>query len=216
MGYRAAEFPKDNEAIGRLLKQIEAILEEQDGRRIDRPELISRSYNTKFQDKEAERLRNQFVRLNQFQESWTPAIKAGSGGFRKIELYDLSEDPTQQADVAQQFPEVTARLKKQLHAINRSVLADAPGWGSHEKTADAPPAGGRREFFARIDANPLPHGYAGKTHQQFVDRRLEAFTPAQRARLGRLWKEKQRLDPDMPNRGASFVRILEFVGAAVE
>jgi hypothetical protein len=33
----------------------------------------------------------------------------------------------------------------------------------------------------------------------------------QRERLGKLWAEKQRVDPDMPNRGKSFVRILDYL-----
>ena len=33
----------------------------------------------------------------------------------------------------------------------------------------------------------------------------------QRAKLGQLWQEKQRIDPGMPNRGASFVKIMEYV-----
>lgn len=39
------------------------------------------------------------------------------------------------------------------------------------------------------------------------------LTEAQRGRLGFLWKEKQRLDSEMENRGRSFIRILEFVAA---
>jgi len=40
---------------------------------------------------------------------------------------------------------------------------------------------------------------------------MEKMTNEQRARVGKLWKEKRRLDPDMPNRGQSFVKIMEFV-----
>jgi hypothetical protein len=40
------------------------------------------------------------VRLYQFKESWTPGIKAASGGFRKFELYDFSIDPNQQTNIA--------------------------------------------------------------------------------------------------------------------
>ena len=45
---------------------------------------------------------------------------------------------------------------------------------------------------------------------KFFDKRIKGMTEKQRARLGLLWKEKQRLDPNMPNRGRSFIRILEF------
>ena len=40
---------------------------------------------------------------------------------------------------------------------------------------------------------------------------MATLKPGQRVRVGQLWKEKRRLDPDMPNRGASFVRILTYV-----
>ena len=71
------------------------------------------------------------------------------------------------------------------------------------------------KLLARIDLTELPRGYApGKQHQVYVDRRLAGLSPRQRARIGKLWAEKQRVDPDMPNRGASFVRILEYVAGA--
>ena len=44
-----------------------------------------------------------------------------------------------------------------------------------------------------------------------MDRKIKELGPDRRGRLGRLWKEKQAADPDMPNRGASFVRILDYL-----
>ncbi len=67
------------------------------------------------------------------------------------------------------------------------------------------------KLFARIDASDLPKGYEFATHQEYVDRRIAGLTEEQRSRIGRLWKEKQKLHPDMPNRGASFVKIMEYV-----
>ena len=76
------------------------------------------------------------------------------------------------------------------------------------KTLNSPDA----ELLAQIDAMDLPEGYRpGKEHQKYVDRRLAELSPLQRARIGQLWQEKRRLDPDMPNRGHSFVKIMEFV-----
>ena len=66
-------------------------------------------------------------------------------------------------------------------------------------------------MLARIDRNDLPEGYVPAKHQEYVDRRMTGLSQAQRARIGRLWKEKQRIDPGMPNRGKSFVRIMEYV-----
>ncbi|MEM7143559.1 MAG: PQQ-binding-like beta-propeller repeat protein [Verrucomicrobiota bacterium] len=67
------------------------------------------------------------------------------------------------------------------------------------------------ELLARIDNQPLPKGYTGVNHQPYVDKSMAILSPAQRARVGQLWKEKQRLSPDMPNRGQSFVKILAHV-----
>ena len=67
------------------------------------------------------------------------------------------------------------------------------------------------ELLSRIEANDLPKGYAPGSHQEYVDRRVAGLSEAQRARLGQLWQQKQRIDPNMPNRGASFVKILEYV-----
>jgi hypothetical protein len=74
---------------------------------------------------------------------------------------------------------------------------------------DSPNAG----LLSKIDRNDLPQGYAPAKHQEYVDRCMAGLSAAQRAQVGQLWKEKQQLQPDMPNRGASFVKILEYVAA---
>ena len=79
-----------------------------------------------FLDKEAERLRGQYIRLNMFQESWIPLIKSGNYG--RFELFDLAKDPGQQKDLSAQLPDVLSRLKKKLLEINASVMADAHDW----------------------------------------------------------------------------------------
>ncbi|MHC4745287.1 MAG: hypothetical protein ACYS8Z_25510, partial [Planctomycetota bacterium] len=63
---------------------------------------------------------------------------------------------------------------------------------------------------------PLPEGYILARHQEYVDRRMADLSGTQRARIGQLWKEKQRLDPNMANRGMSFVKILEYVAVGEE
>jgi hypothetical protein len=45
---------------------------------------------------------------------------------------------------------------------------------------------------------------------------MAGLKPEQLARVGKLWKEKRRLNPDMPNPGASFVRILTHVAAGAK
>ncbi|MCH1506707.1 MAG: hypothetical protein L7V86_24230 [Verrucomicrobiales bacterium] len=188
--------------LGQLWKEKQRL----DPEMPNRKEFFCLLYNSGFKNPEAEKLRREFVSLNQFQESWSTAIKAGNGGFQKFELYDLSNDPNQRTDIAAQHPELVARLKKQLQDIYASVLADAPTWGSGAST----PPNGLEKLLAEIDTYKLPQAYNPSNHQPYVDKRMEGMTTKQRARLGHLWKEKQRLDPKMPNRGRSFIRILEF------
>ena len=116
-------------------------------------------------------------------------------------------------------------MKEQAEAIYASVMADAPEWLTPEELAAAkkPPRNATErpdsgtsgsktaDLLARIDKNPLPKGYHGSRHQAYVDRVMDALKPEQRARVGQLWKEKRRLDPNMPNRGASFIKILTHV-----
>lgn len=79
--------------------------------------------------------------------------------------------------------------------------------GQTSRPMDSPNA----ELLARIDASDLPGGYEPTEHQQYVDQRMEALSDQQRGRISQLWKEKQRIDPEMPNRGYSFVKILAYV-----
>jgi hypothetical protein len=72
--------------------------------------------------------------LNTFQEAWIPLIKAGSGGITRFRLYDLSTDPGQQKDIAKRLPEVANRLKKEVMAINASVLKEAPDWKPYKRS----------------------------------------------------------------------------------
>jgi hypothetical protein len=79
-----------------------------------------------FGDREADKIRGQYIRLNQFQEDWIPTIKSMTYG--RFELFDLSRDPGQEQDLSKQHPEVLARLVKRLLEINASVMAEAPDW----------------------------------------------------------------------------------------
>jgi hypothetical protein len=91
--------------------------------------------------------------------------------------------------------------------------------GSHRRQTvqrDRTPRSGERshELLARIDAGDLPEGYEPAKHQEYVDRRWPELSPVQVARALQLWKVKQEIDPDMPNRGFSFVKILAYVAEA--
>ena len=105
----------------------------------------------------------------------------------------------------------------------RNIFIKEIGPGSPEGKALAQPAKGGEakppktkleELLIRIDKNDLPKAYDVRRHQAYVDRRLAGLSNQERARIGQLWKAKRRLHPDMPNRGKSFVRIMEYVAGS--
>ncbi len=79
--------------------------------------------------------------------------------------------------------------------------------GTVNKSLNSPLAA----LLSRIDKNDLPKGYDPVKHQDYVDRRMAKLSEVQRGRIGQLWQEKERIDPDMPNRGSSFVKIMQYV-----
>ena len=126
MGYRGYDLPEDHATQYKLLRQIARLA----GIDEDAESLRSRIANTTFTSPEFRRLRGEYVKLTTFQESWIPIIK--SGGFSHFALYDLQSDPKQTNDVSRQHPDVTARLKKKLLTLYKSVMADAPDWSSQQ------------------------------------------------------------------------------------
>jgi len=127
VGYRDYKLPKDREKMAALMKQIEETLRKNGAleQELSGSTLQAQMFEG-FKDKEAEKLRGQYIRLNMFQESWIPSIKAGA--YTRFQLFDMAKDPGQQTDVSAEFPKVLARLKKILHNINMSIMADAPEW----------------------------------------------------------------------------------------
>jgi len=124
---RTYQFSKDTKRMADLMKQIEAILRKKGTFEAEtRGSTFQKQMFEGFKDKEADKLRGQYVKMNMFDESWIPAIKAGSYG--RFQLYNLAMDPSQKKNIARQNPPVFNRLKKQLLEINASVMADAPDW----------------------------------------------------------------------------------------
>ena len=133
------QFPRDEEAIERVIRQIKEVLERAkspelarwDSRMDASGNLLKREriavLGNAFENQEAEQLRMQgFWRRCMFQESWIPVLK--SADYKRSELYDLSTDPGQQKDLSAQLPDVAARLKKELLDITASIMADGPDW----------------------------------------------------------------------------------------
>ncbi|MDP7274445.1 MAG: sulfatase-like hydrolase/transferase, partial [Planctomycetaceae bacterium] len=222
VGYRNMEYPRDQDTIRAVMDEMRVILEKKLDRKLTRSELWHKAYNSEIKTPEWNRLRGKFVTLNTFQEAWIPLIKKGSGGITRFELYDLSTDPGQKHNIAQRFPETTNRLKEQVLAINAGVLKEAPEWAPYRPivaSATKPKPRPNRDdadlekLLTRIDKAVLPADYDPAKHQAYVDGRLKSLQPQQRGRIGLLWKQKRRLQPNMQNAGMSFVRILEYVAA---
>ncbi len=81
---------------------------------------------------------------------------------------------------------------------------------SHEEP-DSASNGDLAKLLARIDAGDLPEGYVPAQHQEYVDRVFAELDRQKSARISKLWREKQKIDPNMPNRGSSFVKIMTYV-----
>ena len=68
-------------------------------------------------------------------------------------------------------------------------------------------------LFAKIDKSEMPKAYIPKQHQKYVDKRMASLPPNRRGRVGQLWNEFTRQNPDRRRDGAMFVRILEYVAS---
>jgi len=131
VAYRDYNVPKDRKAMQALYNQVEAILQRENDPAIAEGNLRTMMFSGKFANKQAEKLRIKFLKLNRFRESWIPTIKAG--GFKRFQLFDLDKDIAQKNDISRQHPEVFARLKRELLKIHASVMADGPDWDLKEK-----------------------------------------------------------------------------------
>ena len=123
-GYRGYDLPEDHAKRDKLLQRMALLA----GIDKDAPNLRGRVGNTTFTSPEFRQLHGELVKLTTFKESWIPIIK--SGGFSDFALYDLKVDPKQTQNISRQQPEITARLKKKLLALHKSVMADAPDWSA--------------------------------------------------------------------------------------
>ena len=98
---------------------------------------------------------------------------------------------------------IAGKLYRECPIEFRNVFIKVLGQGSAERPATpghhalgSPHA----RLPSRIEATDLPPGYDPRKHQEYVDRRLAQMTDRQKALLARLWAEKRRIDPKMPNR----------------
>ena len=119
-------LPNNHKKQRAMLEQVIKILENDPDYKPDSLDSWTRMFNGRFKNKEAEKIRLEFVKLSRFQESMIAPIKAGSIG--QVELYDLSKDLPQKNNIAKDNPEITARMKKQMEEIFASVMEESPYW----------------------------------------------------------------------------------------
>ena len=127
VAHRKGPVPKDVEALARIKGKIEEVLR---GKGIYDREVRGSTFDKQlfegFKDPDAEKLRGQFIRLNQFHESWIPQLK--NSELNRFELYDLEVDPKQADDLSFRLPQVHARLKSILEKEVSSVYQEAFDW----------------------------------------------------------------------------------------
>ncbi len=68
-------------------------------------------------------------------------------------------------------------------------------------------------LFAKIDQSTMPAAYVPRQHQKYVDKRMTEILPGRRGRVGQLWGEFIRENPDRNRDGEMFVRIMEHVAS---
>ena len=130
VGFRNFDLPDNRPAMNEILEQVQAILAVDSQADDGGGNLWSQLFNRPFANREVEQLRMRFLALNRFQETVIPALKAG--GIGRVELYDLTSDLEQRTNVADQHPDIVARLRQHMDAIYASVLADGPVWVSSD------------------------------------------------------------------------------------
>ena len=73
------------------------------------------------------------------------------------------------------------------------------------------PSRANEALFASLEEAELPEAYLSQPHQQYVDATMAQMPESKRGRVGRLWNEFRRLQPQRSHDGQMFVRILEHV-----
>ena len=126
---------------------------------------------------------------------WAPTsgpsrhMETGYGAIIKIEPNDLSD---------------TGGIKLKGYMPDRSKL-------TYEQPRKVKYNGSNAKLLAIIDQTQLPQAYLNGKHQPYVDARMKNLTNQQKTRINALWQEQRKADPDMPNAGQSFVRIMEYI-----
>tara|TARA_B110000263_G_C15059759_1_gene396859 strand:- start:232 stop:597 length:366 start_codon:yes stop_codon:yes gene_type:complete len=116
-------------------------------------------------------------------------METGYGAIIKIEPNDLSD---------------VGGIKLKGYMPDRSKL-------TYEQPRPVNYNGSNAKLLAKIARARLPQAYLNGKHQPYVDARMKNLTNQQKTRINALWQEQRKADPDMPNAGQSFVRIMEYI-----
>lgn len=108
-------------------------------------------------------------------------------------------------------------LPKTLPESGSIKLAAKTYEGNHDignlATSDRPKPD-RSALFAAIEKTDLPAEYRSTPHQNYVDKRMAEIPHQNRGRVGQLWNEFRRSNPQRSRDGEMFVRILEHVASS--
>ena len=76
--------------------------------------------------------------------------------------------------------------------------------------------GPNAKLLQKIAQTKLPEAYLNGKHQPYVDATYKKLTEKQKHRIHILWQEQRKADPEMPNAGQYFVRIMVYVAKNVK
>ena len=133
------------------------------------------------------------------------AVLAHGEEFKVLANNDLDDDFHSSPALA--GDQLFLRGMRFLYCLQEGGSASGSSTSSRDTKADP-----LRALLEKIARHPIPADYpGGDGHQPFVDREIQAIPAANRGEVARLWKAQERLFPEMENRGASFMRILDYV-----
>lgn len=190
VAYRSGKLPKDFAALAEIKRRIEALLREKDIFDSEtRGSTFERQLFEGFSDSEAERLRGQFIRLNQFHESWIPGLKQTQ--LTRFELFDLEKDPSQKTNIAIREPVIHAKMKSQLLKLTASAASDAFDWSSEQPAPSREPttlvhrfaSEYRSPFDAFVYMNRIPIEPEALEDQESLASRIESRLANQEGRV---------------------------------
>lgn len=190
VAYRDGRLPKNYAALAEIKNRIESLLREKGiFDEETRSSTLEKQLFEGFRDSDAERLRGQFIRLNQFQESWIPGLKQTQ--FTRFELYDLEADPSQKTNIAVREPVIHAKMKSQLLKLANSASDDAFDWSSDKPVPQREPttlvhrfaSDYRSPFDAFVYMNRIPIEVEALEDQAGLASRIESRLANQEGRV---------------------------------